>query len=365
VTPQFACDQAGRATPGGLLQFSRCLARALASSPRLSSLDVWCQVDAPHTEPSIREALEPYLRRGLALRVRGFGASRLSLAAAMAESCFNRRFDHVSYTLLNQAALSETPGHPPFDLWQVGTESFRRLHSFQQRVMRRADRIFSISAHTTRLAASYTPGLRDGIVVPLCAEPPDPDWQASAATEPAVLTVGNMHASLMYKGHQQLIAAWPQVVSVCPEAMLWIVGRGDGAPLLREQARLLPPGAARKIHFFGAVADSTLQRMYRSARVFALPSSGEGFGLVFVEAARHGLPSIAGRYDAAREIVLHNRTGLLAEQHPHDLALACIRLLKDPELARTLGDAARRRYQDYYRFEHFRDRVLAGMELLS
>jgi phosphatidyl-myo-inositol dimannoside synthase len=155
------------------------------------------------------------------------------------------------------------------------------------------------------------------------------------------------------------------VVSVCPEAMLWIVGRGDGEPLLREQAQLLPPGAARKIHFFGAVADSTLQRMYRSARVFALPSSGEGFGLVFVEAARHGLPSIAGRYDAAREIVLHNRTGLLAEQHPHDLALACIRLLKDPALARALGDAARRRYQDHYRFEHFRDRVLAGMELLS
>jgi phosphatidylinositol alpha-1,6-mannosyltransferase len=365
VTPQFGYDELGRPTPGGLLQFSRCLARALASSPRLHSLDVWCQVDAPQSEPDIRAALAPYLRPGLALRVRGFGASRFSLAAAMAESCLNRRFDHVIYALLNQAALSETPGHPPFDLWQVGTESFRRLDSFQQRVMRRADRIFSISTHTTQLAARYTPGLRSGIVVPLCAEPPDPDPPAATCPEPAVLTVGNMHASLMYKGHQQLIAAWPQVVSACPESMLWIVGQGDGVSLLREQAELLPGSAARRILFFGAVAGPTLERMYRSARVFALPSSGEGFGLVFVEAARHGLPSIAGRYDAAREIVLHDRTGVLVEQHPHDLALACIRLLKDPALARRLGEAARRRYEEQYRFEHFRGRVLASMELAS
>jgi len=94
-----------------------------------------------------------------------------------------------------------------------------------------------------------------------------------------------------------------------------------------------------------------------------MPSSGEGFGLVFVEAARHGLPSIAGRYDAAREIVLHNETGLLTEQHPHDLALACIRLLRDPALARSLGQAALERYQKHYRFTHFRTRVLSSMEL--
>ena len=102
--------------------------------------------------------------------------------------------------------------------------------------MSRATRLLSISAHTTRLAAGYTPGLREATVVPLCTEPPDLALDApyqAALRERAVLIVGNIYDGLMYKGHQQLIAAWPQVVAVCPEAQLWIVGRGDGARLLR------------------------------------------------------------------------------------------------------------------------------------
>jgi len=120
---------------------------------------------------------------------------------------------------------------------------------------------------------------------------------------------------MMYKGHQQLIAAWPQVVSICPSAQLWIVGRGDGASLLQEQVSLLPDAAGRQIRFFGAVPAADLDMLYRSARVFAMPSAGEGFGLVFVEAARYGVPCIGGKYDSAREIIRHNQTGLLSEQH--------------------------------------------------
>jgi phosphatidyl-myo-inositol dimannoside synthase len=362
VTPQFAYDEQGCATPGGLLQFGRCLARALASSPGLESLDIWCQVDAPRMAPAIRELVQTFAHPGLTLRVRGFGGHRLTLACAMAKSCQN--FDRVMYTLVNQAVLSELPYHPPFDIWQIGAEFFSRLGYAKRRVMRRASRLFSISAHTTQLAARYTPGLREATVVPLCAEPPDPvisPAYRAAEREATVLIVGNMHHGMMYKGHQQLIAAWPQVISVCPEAQLWIVGRGDGEPRLREQVARLP--VAARIHFFGAVSEAELARLYRTARAFAMPSTGEGFGLVFVEAARYGLPCIAGKYDAAKEIVLHDQTGLLTEQHPHDIALACIRLLKDDADADRLGEAGRLRYWNHFRFSHFRERLLSSMGL--
>src|SRR6266852_1923534 len=95
VTPQFAFDEQGRATPGGLLQFGRCLARALASSPGLKSLDVWCQVDSPHVEPQLRGLVETYAHPGLDLRVRAFGGQRLRLTRALAESCCRGRFDRV------------------------------------------------------------------------------------------------------------------------------------------------------------------------------------------------------------------------------------------------------------------------------
>src|SRR5258708_3382029 len=174
VTPQFAYNEQGTPTPGGLLQFGRCLARALASSPSLESLDVWCQVDSPRMTPAIRELVHASSHPGLELRVRGFGGQRTSLAGAMAEACRRGRLDRVIYTLLNQAVLSELPNHPPFDIWQIGTEFFSRLGYAKRRVMRRASRVFSISGHTTHLAARHTPGLREGTVVPLCADPPDP-----------------------------------------------------------------------------------------------------------------------------------------------------------------------------------------------
>src|SRR5437899_12250927 len=226
VTPQFGYDSQGRATPGGLLQFGRCVARALASSPGLQSLDVWSQVDSPSAEPMIRELVQTYAHPALDLRVRAFGGRRLLLAGAMAEACWRKRFDRVMYTLVNQAAVSEIPFHPPFDVWQIGTEFFQQLSAYRMRVMHRADRVFSISDHTTRLAAKYTRGLREGAAVHLCAEPDgDPSAglpYAAAERQPAVLIVGNMHRDLMYKGHQQLIAAWPRVMSVCTDPQLWI-----------------------------------------------------------------------------------------------------------------------------------------------
>src|SRR5713101_6069761 len=159
VTPQFGYDEKGRAIPGGLLQFSRCLSCALASSPDLHSLDIWCQVDSPGAEPQIRNLIQAHAHPGLVLRVRGFAGRRLSLALAMAEACASRKFDRVIYTLLNQAVLSEFPHHPPFDLWQIGTEFFRRLGYASRRAVRRAARVFSISAHTARMAGRFTPGL--------------------------------------------------------------------------------------------------------------------------------------------------------------------------------------------------------------
>src|SRR6185436_20235009 len=125
VTPQFAYDEQARPTPGGLLQFSRCVARALASSPSLTMLDVWCQVDSPRTAAQLRDLVQTHAHPSLHLRVRGFGGSRLALLTTMAAS--RRRFDRVMYTLVNQALLSELPGHPPFDIWQIGTEFFERL----------------------------------------------------------------------------------------------------------------------------------------------------------------------------------------------------------------------------------------------
>jgi len=283
-------------------------------------------------------------------------------------------YDRIMYLLVNQSVLGMLPFHKPYDVWEIGEELFQPVSLAKYRALTHADRLLSISNNTSKVASEVNPGVPAARVVHLCMEPPlfslesDSNDGADQPYEPArraraVLIVANLHSRLLYKGHQQLIAGWSEVVQVCPDAELWIVGDGDGRSSLQQQAQALQPHIASKIMFLGRLAPDALEQAYQHCRVFAMPSTGEGFGLVFVEAARHGLPSSAGWLDSAKEIVLDHQTGLLVEQEPHAIAQACLQLLLDDDLAQRLGEAARQRYLNYFRFEHFRERLALALEL--
>ena len=376
VAPQIGFDLSGGIIPGGLLQFSRCVVRAIASSPSIEKLGIWTQMDPHNTEPMIERMLRVYAHPDLELDIRSFGGSRTQLTSAVALVCFKRAYDRVMYLLVNQAVITALPWHPSYLLWQIGWELFQNLPWWKYRALSHADSILSISRSTTEIAKHYNPGLPEARVVHLCVEPPlfgpesleDPLTKVTydpISRDKAVLIVANLHRKYLYKGHQHLIAAWASVIKLCPDAELWIVGDGDGRPELEEQRRNLPQQVAKQILFLGQLDETSLNHCYQRCRVFAMPSNGEGFGLVFIEAARYGVPCIGGKYDSVREIVLHNETGLLVEQHPYDIALACLKLLTDDELAKRFGEAGRQRYLTNFRFPHFRERLLCtlGLEL--
>ena len=373
IAPDLGFESAG-VRKGGLQAYGRSVARALASCPQISRLGVWCQVDTTTTLRPIQRMVGVYAHSRLDLDVRAFGGSRIRLSSAMAAECLHRSYDRIMYLLVNQATLSWLPAHAPYTVWEIGRELARPLPWWKCRNLTRATLRLSISKNTTETASLHNPHLPPAQVVHLCTEPPlyaretpndsrpakpyDP-----AARKPSVLIVGNMQRGALHKGHRQLIAAWPRVVKDCPDAELWITSEGDGRAELQSQAARLPWAAARKIVFLGYLEHQALEDRYRRCRVFALPSTGEGFGLVFVEAARFGVPCIAGKHDAAKEIVIDNRTGLLVEQNPNDVATACLRLLTDDPLALRLGEAGRRQYLKNFRFHHFRKRFLDALAL--
>jgi phosphatidyl-myo-inositol dimannoside synthase len=71
---------------------------------------------------------------------------------------------------------------------------------------------------------------------------------------------------------------------------------------------------------------------------------GEGFGIVYLEAAVHRLPSVAGNVAGARDAVVHGETGLLVDPTDHvAVADALTTLLEDPEAAERMGEAAAER----------------------
>jgi glycosyltransferase involved in cell wall biosynthesis len=157
-----------------------------------------------------------------------------------------------------------------------------------------------------------------------------------------VLAVGNVSRR---KQIHVVVAALCQL----PAAVRWsltIAGRTDVEPgyTAQVQAQIAAGAAAARVTWAGRLTDDELVAAYRSHDLLALPSY-EGFGIVYLEAMRFGLPVIAARSGAAHEIVRHGENGFLAP--PGDaaaLAQILTALAADPALRRQLSAAARARY---------------------
>jgi glycosyltransferase involved in cell wall biosynthesis len=126
-----------------------------------------------------------------------------------------------------------------------------------------------------------------------------------------IVAISRLTQDDRYKGVELLIQAMPEVLKAEPQATLRIIGQGDDLPRLRSLARglgLLGQG----IELLGFVKDEELRQELKNCRLFALPSTREGFGLVYLEAMAHGRPCLGARAAAVPEIITP-ATGVLTE----------------------------------------------------
>jgi phosphatidylinositol alpha-1,6-mannosyltransferase len=169
------------------------------------------------------------------------------------------------------------------------------------------------------------------------------------------------------KGQDVLIEAMTTIQRQLPEACLLLVGDGPERASLERAASTAAPGA---VVLAGEVADDDLPAFYAAADVFAMPCRSrfgglevEGLGIVFLEAAACGRPTVAGRSGGAPEAILDQQTGLLVEgAEPKAVALAIMRLLENREIAAAMGAAGRARVEAEFTWERSADelaRVLA------
>ncbi len=147
------------------------------------------------------------------------------------------------------------------------------------------------------------------------------------------------------KGFDVLIDA----VAGLPEVQLAIAGAGRDRHRLgwRSERR----DVASRVRFLGRVPDdASFARLYACADVFAMPCrdrwgglEAEGFGIVFLEAAAAGVPSVAGRSGGSHEAVVDGETGLVVDGRVLDVRGALAALLADATLRARMGAAARAR----------------------
>ena len=370
MTPDCGLGEDGSYRPGGLQLFSRLVVRALAESTRLQRLGVLSLLDSQRAMKStLHELLAPSRAPHLDIDLVGCEGSRPRLGLAYLRARW--RYQIAVFLHINVARLAMLTPFSRLALWLVGVEVRRRLAPHERLVVHRAEPLLSISDFSATEMRRFNPDLPRARTVHLAVEP-DEAWNAedggrstsydAASRDRAVLVVSRLSAAERYKGHDQLIDAWPRVVASVPDARLWIVGGGDDADRLRDRAAALPAPARDRVELLGRLDHAALLDRYARARVFAMPSTGEGFGLVFVEAMRAGLPCIAS-FDSSAEIVRGDDTGLVVKQEPGSVAEACLRLLTDDALANRFSISGRTRYDTEFTYPAFKGRLLRAMGL--
>ncbi|MDF2773159.1 MAG: glycosyl transferase family 1 [Geminicoccaceae bacterium] len=295
--------------------------------------------------------------------------TRVQFLARLARLQSLRRVDWMLFTHVGIArAQLRVPKQwrRPYGVMLHGIEAWSATLDAERKAALREARVrIAISPHTARRAAAAHPGLPpiETCLLALLPEAEHPDRIPADVRVDfgphAVVIVGRMSASERYKGHDQLLLAWPRVLADVPDATLVMVGRGDDVERLRAKGAVL--GLGRSVHFTGFVPDPALRALLRHSAVFAMPSRGEGFGLVYLQAMRAGVPCLGSRDDAAADVIVDGETGLLVpHQDPDAIAGALVRLLTDDGMRRRMGEAGRRRFDATFTYPRFRSR-LAGL----
>lgn len=187
--------------------------------------------------------------------------------------------------------------------------------------------------------------------------------QYGLAEAPTVLFVGKLRES---KGVHLLLAAMEEVWSRLPQAVLVLVGgtefgrgrTGRETPFLQQLRRQMETARGRVV-LTGFIPPARIPEAYLLGDVFVGPSQiEEGLGMVFLEAAAAGLPSIATRRGGIPEVVREDLNGLLLRQHDdtRELAAKIILLLEDQNLRWRLGKQGRAWVQEHFSWEKIAQR---------
>jgi phosphatidylinositol alpha-1,6-mannosyltransferase len=255
-------------------------------------------------------------------------------------------------------------------IFSHGIEVWQPLGWPRGAALRRSDLVIGPSKDTVRhlisdqhIAAEKVQRLAWGL---------DPEFEARLASSAAppslppgfpqtgriILTVGRWNSSERYKGADTLLAALPGLLNSAPDTSIVLVGDGDDRARLEHLALNL--GVSEHAHFLHGLTREQLFSCYANCDVFALPSRGEGFGLVFLEAMAYAKPVVGAMAGGIPDIVEEGSTGLLVP--PGDvtrLTHALEFLLNDPSQAKEMGARGRDRVERHFSFAQFQSNLTA------
>jgi spore coat protein SA len=182
------------------------------------------------------------------------------------------------------------------------------------------------------------------------------------AGKKVILYVGRF---IPIKGVHHLVGTMPAIAALQPDAVLLMIGgayygSNRQTPYVRRLRRMAQV-VKEHVRFVPFVSHDKIPAWFRLADVVVVPSAEqEAFGLVNVEAMASGVPVIATASGGMKEIIEHDRSGLLLDPGniAEELVRHICRVLDDPDYARSLGENGITRVRDSFTWQHTTDRLL-------
>jgi glycosyltransferase involved in cell wall biosynthesis len=167
-----------------------------------------------------------------------------------------------------------------------------------------------------------------------------------------------------YKGYNKVLEALPYIRQVIPNIHYILVGQGDDRPRLEQW--IARHQLQDCVTLTGFIPDDELGDYYNLCDVFAMPSHGEGFGIVYLEAMACGKPTLAGNQDGAQDALGHGELGALV--NPDDsgaIAHTLIQILQKPNPLMYQPEALRQAVIDRFGFDRFQETLSQQIQQFS
>ena len=338
---------------GGIAQYNRDLLDALGASAEVKEI-----VALPRVVPRPLEPVPPRVRydtrsAGSLLRY----ASRAALAAAERPDvilCAHVNLLPLAAALKSLSGARLVLGVYGIDVW---TPLTRRGTA---RALQAVDAVYSISEVTRERFEAWAPiGHAETYLLPnaIHLDQYGPGEKCEALLDRyglhgkrVLMTTGRLAGKERYKGFDVVMDALARLLPEHPDLVYVIVGTGDDRPRLEAHAVAL--GVAERVVFTGFVDEAEKADHFRLADAYVMPSEGEGFGFVFLEALACGIPAVGSTTDGGREALRHGQLGRLVNPAaPVEIDAAILAALATPK-----GIPAG---LDHFAFPHFTRRAEA------
>jgi phosphatidyl-myo-inositol dimannoside synthase len=337
---------------GGIAQFNRDFISGLAMSGHVSEVVILPRIGSADSSDIPRKVsqLAPINNK-----------ARYSIAACCAATRHGP-FDLIFCGHINAAPLGWTLGRVlkvPVWLQTHGVDAWERPSWLTRAAAERSALITTVSRYTRRRMLQWAridPGC-----VRILPNTVRPMFSPGPASRPflirhgfegkkIILTVSRIAKTDKYKGHHKVIEALATVRAEYPEIIYVVAGDGDGRADLEQLVNALDLRSCVK--FLGRVSDEDVLELYRAASAFIMPSTKEGFGIVFAEAAAAGVHVIGGNQDGSVDALADGIIGRLID--PRSVTEIAKALLDDLA-GRALGNAS-----EIKRFSLFNFRTHVG-----